>query len=314
MSFNRFVLFIVAGTFLLFSTGALARQGDEESAKKAPVKKAEKKTKKKVADKDARQVSEDASEEDAFADDDAFAEKEAEEAAERDAQIAVAVEAAKVEALKTCPTCEGPGEGLQLSQWTIALGGTITASFDWDIPKDQSPSYDEDTPNEQDKSSMTGGNLTIWPEAGLFVYHQLEIFLGIGFSVMLGEIRDHDLSKYQLDYWNSFGFDLGMKYFFATGTIISPYMGARFGVDIKFAPEPPEAVEQWEDLKYFVIGVPIGILIGLSKHVALDVGLQFQIDVSLNSEDDLTMPHARIGHRVHLPFGYLGIQAFIPTK
>jgi len=316
MSFNRFVLFIVAVTFLLFSTGVLARQGDEKTAAPPPVKKVEKKNEKngkkngkvadaekKADDKDSQEVPQGIIKEDAFEDDDAFAEKEAVEAAERAAEIQAAVEAARTEALTTCPKCERQREGLQLSQRTMTLGGTITASFDGDIPKD-----DDQTP-------MTGGNLTIWPEAGIFLIDQLELFLGIGFSVMLGEIRDSELAKWQIDLWDSFGFDLGIKYIFDTGTIIYPYLGARIGMDIRFAPEPPDEIQTWENLKFFVLGAPIGILIGLSKQVALDVGLQFEFDVSLNkSEDTQEVYRQKIGHQLHLPFGYLGIQAFIPTK
>ncbi len=326
MSFLRVVVCIGIGLFFFFQASA-ASAADEptKSAKPAATKdtpKAKKKADKKVGSKALKKNGdkknkksdkkngnkkgadagvEEAEKEDEFEDEDAFAEKEAAEASAREAEIELAVEEATRKALKRCPKPKPAPKGLLLDQLTMSAGGTITGSYDGHIPVD-------------DGKSLTGGTLTVWPEAGLFVIDQLQLFLGMGFSAILGDISDNEKLKHHFEYWNSFGFNAGLKYTFDLNKIIYPYIGAGFGVDIRFAPDAPEGVEQWANLKYFVVSAPLGVLIGISRHVALDVGVQFEFDISLNDSIDEWNGELKPSHQIHIPFGYLGIHAFFPTK
>ncbi len=163
-------------------------------------------------------------------------------------------------------------EPLLLSQGTLQLGGII--SFGVRLPLD-------------DESDNSFG-YSVMPHVGIFVIDNLELALYVGHY---GAVGGGDY------YGDNFQFGANVRWVFDIDTIIYPYLGARFGMS--FFGLVGEGVNT-----AISAGVPAGILIGLNRHVAIDIGL------SLNYNQTVSGPFKESPGQLYIPAGYLGIEAF----
>lgn len=166
----------------------------------------------------------------------------------------------------------GGRKTLQLSQGTMELGGV--AAFNADVYM----------PDQLDNQS--GFVINLDPMAGYFLAQGLEVAARLGFGLYLGEMYEN--SSVQL------GFSLGVRYFLAIEGTILPYAGAAIGMNFVMP-------EDGDVQKNMSVELPIGMMVPLNAHVALDLGLRINYLVSLAEHG---------GSKLNIPVGYLGIRAF----
>ncbi len=163
-------------------------------------------------------------------------------------------------------------EPLLLSQGTLQIGGTIMLGVT--LPLD-------------DESDNHFG-YSVMPHVGIFVIDNLELMLYVGHY---GAVGGGDYIG------DNFHFGAAVRWIFDIDSIIYPYLGARFhmsffgygGGDLNTA---------------ISAGVPAGILIGLNRHVAIDIGLSF------NYNQTISGPFKESPGELYIPAGYFGIEAF----
>ncbi len=151
---------------------------------------------------------------------------------------------------------------LAISKSTMQLGGTIQMPIS--IPKG--------------RDAVVG--ISVSPEFSYFVGRSFA--LGINPSAGRSSLSGDGLP------WQ-FSVAGTAKYYIDLGGALYPYLGAKAGL-------------AWETKKEgvnFLLGAPLGVLVPLNNHVALDVGapLNFYFD--------------KKGYAgAHIPVGYLGVAAF----
>jgi hypothetical protein len=175
-------------------------------------------------------------------------------------------------ALISTPAAFAQDSSLLLTSGTMQAGGSITLN---------TTSYLYD-----DADTEFGGFLSVAPSFGFFVAKGLELQLGANFGVGFGDNSPD---------WIPIGFSFGVRYIFHFVPYIKPYVGGRLGMTFLL---PDEGDKQMS----FNLFVPLGILIQLNRHVALNVGINNQFNIDLKNDEAPTV--------VSSPMGYMGVEAF----
>jgi len=162
-------------------------------------------------------------------------------------------------------------EPLLIEKGTFQLGGNISLGFTRDLERERTSFY-----------------YYLAPHIGVFLVDGLELKLNLSHQ---GSFDERSGSA------DNFGFGVGLRYIFDTGTVIYPHLGADVGLSFTGFANDPNAVAT-------AVSVPLGILIALNRHVALDVGIAFSYRKQVGGR---MSDHA--GY-FHVPFGYWGVEAF----
>ena len=170
-------------------------------------------------------------------------------------------------------------EDLQLTAGTMQLGGVASFSIDMTMP--------------DEGDSTTGFSLVLIPQAGYFVIDNLELVGRINLGMFFGDLYEVCVGTECTGAPKLLGFDVGAKYHIPMGSIV-PYAGLMVGM---FFTIPEEGDTQ----KRFDLTVPLGILMPLNSHVALDLGVAIIYKMSLEDGG---------GSTLNVPIGYLGVQGF----
>jgi hypothetical protein len=170
-------------------------------------------------------------------------------------------------------------QDLQLTKGTMQLGGVASFSIDMQMP--------------DEGDSTTGFSLILIPEAGYFVIDNLELAGRLNLGMFFGDLYEVCVGTDCTAAPKLLGFDVGAKYYIPMGSIV-PYAGLMVGM---FFNIPDEG----DTTKRFDLTVPLGILMPLNEHVAIDLGLAVVYKMSLEDNG---------GSTLNVPIGYLGIQGF----
>ena len=162
-------------------------------------------------------------------------------------------------------------EGLQTTAGTMQLGGAGTFNIEMTIP--------------DEGDSVTGYSLGLTPSFGYFIIDNLEI--GATALVAVGFGDKYDGSSKDI------GFGVGANYFLPISSFVL-HFGVGIGMNFMI---PDEGDTQ----KALAIMAPIGLLMPLNDHVALDLGIQVNYLMSLEDHGNSSFT---------LPIGYLGVQSF----
>jgi hypothetical protein len=171
-------------------------------------------------------------------------------------------------------------KGLLLKAGTFELGGQLALTIDH---------YDPDG-----FDSQTGYRVSLTPKFGYFVIDNLELNAEFTFATAFHDLYE-DSPK-----WIEFG--LGARYLFSIGGI-HPYLGANFGMIFTLYPETEDTMDHTS--KNMLLSFPIGVLIALNDHVALDFGIKIKCMIHIKDNDE------DVGLTVlSIPIGFLGVQGF----
>lgn len=178
-------------------------------------------------------------------------------------------------------------EDLQLTAGTMSVGGVASFSIDMSMP-DQEGLEDE-----------TGFTLAIIPQFGYFVIDNLELVGRINLAMWFGDLWTTDAGGQEIDIFpKQIGFDLGAKYHIPLGSFVA-YAGLMIGMNFSI-PDSDLEGEAGETKKRLDLAVPLGILMPMNAHVALDLGIMVAYKMGLDDQ----------GSVLNVPIGYLGIQGF----
>jgi hypothetical protein len=166
------------------------------------------------------------------------------------------------------------GSSLKITSGTMELGGTADFRSELSIP--------------DSGDSRTGLVLNLSPMAGYFLADGFEVAARLGLGFFLGD-RYSDVA-------DTVSFALGARYFIETKLSLVLYFGLAFGMNFLIASDSDIEVQ-----KSLAIEAPIGLLIPLNRHVAIDLGLMLSFVASLEEMG---------GSTLSVPIGYMGIQAF----
>lgn len=186
-----------------------------------------------------------------------------------------------------------PPQGrLLVTPRTMNFGGRIGLTFDTRIAKNVEV-IDPNDPTVTLIANETsgGGSFTFAPEFGVFVIPQLELLIGLGVNLPFGtSTYDEDFiggETYRNHAQKELFFDLGLRYLFDLDKLYL-YLGFRGGL-------------KYDSLYSVLLSLPFGILVPFNIHVALDVGLRFNVDIGVGN-NDITW--------IHIPVAYFGVQGF----
>jgi hypothetical protein len=174
-------------------------------------------------------------------------------------------------------------QDLQLNSGTMRLGGIATFSIDMNMP-DQG-------------DSETGFSLILIPEVGYFVMDNLELVGRLNLGMFFGDLYTTEIGGEEYSASTLVGFDVGAKYYIPMGSIV-PYAGLMVGM---FFTIPDSDIPDAETQKRFDLTVPLGILMPMNEHVAIDLGIMIAYKMGLEDGD---------GAVLNVPIGYLGVQGF----
>ncbi len=185
------------------------------------------------------------------------------------------------------------GQGLLLTRDTMQFGGMIGIQIDVVRSTETNP----DNPMETRDRTDGGGVFTFAPEAGYFIIDYLELLAGIGFNIPFGDAHPYAVK--------SVYFDVGARYIFDFHPLYL-YAGLKFGmnfniVDIESEGLDGETVSDSDTLTSVLLSIPVGLLIPLNRHVAIDVGTRFIFDIGVGDNDVFQM---------HIPIAYFGVEGF----
>lgn len=174
------------------------------------------------------------------------------------------------------PTAEPAGaprltEPLLLDKGTLQLGGSLSFGYERDLARDE-----------------TGFFYHLTPHFGVFLVDNLELKLNLSHH---GYFSEDDAMA------DNFGFGVGLRYVFETGTVIYPHVGASVGVSFY-------GVDPGSSGVAMSLAAPLGLLIGINRHVALDIGMAFTYQQNVGG------PYAEDKGAILVPFGYYGLEAF----
>jgi hypothetical protein len=161
---------------------------------------------------------------------------------------------------------------LLLEQGTMQAGGML--------------GFDVQTWLHEGEDEYTSAMLVLAPQYGYFVADHLEVLARLGFAMQLA---DEGWDWFEGE--SSFEFALGIQYFAGPGPCA--YFGVQLGMELWNVIDDP--------YKWFAVTVPVGALIPLNRHVAVDLGARFSTLVSLEDEQFAI---------IEVPMGFLGLQGF----
>jgi len=174
-------------------------------------------------------------------------------------------------------------QDLQLTSGTMSLGGISTFSIDMNIP--------------DEGDSETGFSLVLIPEVGYFVADNLEVIGRLNLGMFFGDLYETEVMGETYGSPTLVGFDVGAKYYIPMGSIV-PYAGLMVGM---FFTIPDSDIPDAETQKRFDLTVPLGILMPMNEHVAIDLGIMIAYKMGLEDGD---------GSILNVPIGYVGVQGF----
>ncbi len=165
---------------------------------------------------------------------------------------------------------------LQLTAGTMQVGGYGTININTVMP--------------DGGDSVTGTNLSISPQFGYFIVDQVELLAGARLGIGFGDL--YSTADRLVTFF------VGGRYFLPLGLPVPAYVGLDVGMGFNI---PPSDDTTRETTKGLELAVPIGVLIPLNAHVALDVGVRPAYALSL--QDGGT-------DQLLVPIGYFGVQSF----
>jgi hypothetical protein len=124
------------------------------------------------------------------------------------------------------------------------------------------------------------------PQFGYFVADHFELLGRLHYA---HQLADEDWFSQYGD--AALGFGLGVQYYAGDGPCA--YFGAQLGMDIWNITD--------EAYKWLTVTVPVGALIPLNPHLAVDLGARFTARISLEDEEVAMLD---------VPMGFLGLQGF----
>ncbi len=183
-------------------------------------------------------------------------------------------------------------EKLDLSEGTMEIGGYATIGYGGVLGN---------TNNVANKTSEWDGTVAV--NFGYFVVDNLMLSINVQASGLLGvQIAGTNIiGNSVLNLESAAGAGVGIGYFFDTGSIVYPYLNA----NVNFLWDNGGVNPINFNNNAFVIQVnpAVGILIGLNKHVALDLGASF--DFNINATNANTSANTW-----GVNMGYVGVRAF----
>jgi len=175
----------------------------------------------------------------------------------------------------TQPAAADRGESLMLDAGTMQLGGRALLHANTRMPEEGDDEY--------------GFAIDLAPEFGVFVARGLELTAGLNFGFGFGDLYNKDVNL---------GLNLGMRFVFHMVPVVKPYVGGMLGFQM-YIPEDDEFIG---DQYRLLLSIPIGILIQLNQHVALNIGIGSKFQFDLGDDDGPIW--------VFQPLGYFGVEAF----
>ena len=175
-------------------------------------------------------------------------------------------------------------EDLQLTAGTMSLGGIGTFSMDMTMP-DQG-------------DGETGFSVILLPQMGYFVIDNLEVVGRLNLGMFFGDLYTTEGTP-EISASTLVGFDVGAKYYIPLGSFVAYgglMVGMLFTIPDSDLPAPADEVQ-----KRFDLTVPLGILLPMNSHIAIDLGLAIAYKMSLEDGGTDTL---------NVPIGYLGVQGF----
>ena len=162
--------------------------------------------------------------------------------------------------------------GLKLDKGTMQLGGVAGVEVrSWIV---------------EGEEEYTSALLELAPQFGYFVADHFELLGRLRYAHQLAE------EEWFAEYGDSaLGFDFGVQYFAGDGPCF--YFGAQLGMELWELSDDP--------YKWFTVTVPMGALIPLNPHLAVDLGSRFTARISLEDEEVALLD---------VPMGFLGLQGF----
>lgn len=153
---------------------------------------------------------------------------------------------------------------------TMSFGGSISVPIEWDPAR----------------GATVSANFQ--PQMGLFLSENWELVTSL-------KVKTPEFGKLvygsRNQYWR-WGFSAGANYLFTTQWPVRPFIGLAFGFEIaNIAPSTANAA----------FDVPLGILVPLSDKVALQIGINTQIQL---------VGAPNVFHRLKIDTGYFGVRAF----
>lgn len=172
---------------------------------------------------------------------------------------------------------------LKTTKGSMQLGGALSMAVDT-----ISPSRGGD---------QTGVLLSVSPSFGYFIADGLELHLPLVVDLRLGDLYD--------GVPHTIGFTPGLRYIFATGTIVLPFVGFNLGPRFLLPRNNDDTTValSWR--------TPAGILIALNRHVGLTVGMALDVTFGFGGKSAIYTKLA--GNDVvfvEFLLGYLGVEAF----
>lgn len=140
--------------------------------------------------------------------------------------------------------------------------------------------------------STTGFVLGVSPSVGYFLADHLELRVALSLSVPFGDLFDGAV--------HSVGGSLGGRYHVPLGGKLSLYAGLDLGGSHSWADQLFLSFKQ----SRFTVGVPLGFLVALHKHVAVDAGVRVNVNMLFDGDG------SGAGTELSLPIGWFGIEAF----
>lgn len=160
---------------------------------------------------------------------------------------------------------------LNLDAGTMQLGGATSFIIDMNMP--------------DVGDSVTGMTLSIVPTFGYFIMDNLELNVDVSLGIFMGDLYD--------GYPTLLGFGVGGRYFIPMGGFV-PYAGLRIGMGFLIPSEGDTA-------KALALALPLGVLLPLNEHVAIDAGIRIVYNMSLEDGGMASLS---------IPIGYFGVQAY----
>lgn len=203
------------------------------------------------------------------------------------APVYVAPPAAPAPQHSTEPTRHSESGGrrpLKTTPGTLMLSGQLSFSTDVTVSKGSA---------SIDSKTKTGNYLTVAPGLGVFVAPHFALETSFDFGIGFGDTHNSS------DWRGSFAFGFG----------IYPNLGSFGALYVRALAGPTFVVgENVPTQKYLDFSIPVGLLIAVHEHVAIDIGLRFNASYRFSQNSDAPSTTA---FDLNVPVGYFGVKAFL---